>query len=236
MHRAAEIDVSTVEADSLHPRLEAGDHLDQSTFHRLYEAMPPEFRAELIEGVVIVPSPTRPDHGDIQAVVMGLIWVYRVGTPGVRTYDNTSVILPPINEPQPDAVIVIQPDWGGQTRIEDGFLCGAPELVIDVASSSVSYDLHSKCQMYERMGVREYVVLIVRKSEVRWFVAESGRFVPLTADEDGVFRSRVFPGLWLDAPALWSDNGATVMGTVQRGLASAEHAAFVDKLRSQHDS
>jgi Uma2 family endonuclease len=233
MLHTVEPNESSVEPDSASARLEAGDHLEQSAFHRLYEASPPDFRAELIEGVVIVPSPTRPDHGDVQAVVMGLLWVYRVGTPGVRTYDNTSVILPPINEPQPDAVIAIESECGGQMRIEDGYLYGAPELVIEVASSSVSYDLHSKYRMYERMGVREYAVLIVKKGEARWFTAEGGRFVALSPDEHGVFRSRVFPGLWLDAPALWSDNGAKLMDTIQRGLASAEHAAFVEKLRSQ---
>ncbi|HQU44432.1 MAG TPA: Uma2 family endonuclease, partial [Pirellulales bacterium] len=202
MLRAAETDVSTGQSESKPPRLEAGDHLDQPTFHRLYEAMPSHFRAELIEGVAIVPSPTHPEHGDIHAVVMGLIWVYRAGTPGVRTYDDTTVLLPPIDEPKPDAIVVIEPACGGQTGVEDRYLLGPPELVIEVAASSASYDLHSKYRMYERLGVGEYVVLVVEDSDVRWFVAERGQFVPVSAGADGIFRSRSFPGLWLDAAAL----------------------------------
>lgn len=233
MHRAADIDFSSVQPDSANSDLEAGDHLDQPTFHRLYEATSEDFRAELINGVVIVPSPTRCDHGDIQTAVVGLTWIYRAGTLGVHAYDNSTVLLPPVNEPQPDAIVVIKPQFGGQTLVKDGYLLGAPELVIEVASSSVSYDLHSKYQMYERMGVREYVVALVKHAEVRWFAAKDGQFVPVPPDADGIYRSRVFPGLWLNADAIWSGNDAKVLETVQLGLASPEHAAFLEKLRSQ---
>jgi Uma2 family endonuclease len=233
MLRTAESNASSVDSGFALPGLEAGDHLDQPTFHRLYEASPPGFRAELIEGVVIVPSPTRPDHGDIQTAIVGITWVYRAGTQGVHAYDNSTVLLPPVDEPQPDAIVVIKPEFGGLTRFENGYLTGPPELVIEVAASSVSYDLHSKYRMYERTGIQEYAVAVVGRKEVRWFAAENGRFMPIQAGADGIFRSRVFPGLWLDAVALWSGDDAKVLETVQRGLASPEHAAFVEKLRAQ---
>ena len=66
------------------PPLEAGDHLDQATFHARYEAMPPDFRAELIGGVVFVPSPLRSEHGESHALVMGWLTNYWSATPGTR--------------------------------------------------------------------------------------------------------------------------------------------------------
>jgi Uma2 family endonuclease len=233
MHRNAKADARVSQADFGLPRLEAGDRLNQPSFHRLYEAMPPQFKAELIEGVVIVPSPLRFEHGDIHSLMITWIGVFRAATPGVRTLDSATILLPPDNEPQPDATLIIESDRGGQTRVKDGYLVGAPELIIEVASSSASYDLHSKYQMYEKMGVREYVVAVVQEERVRWFVSASGDFVDLSPDKDGILCSPGFPGLWLDAQALWEGDAARLLDTLNRGLASPEHAAFVEKLQLQ---
>lgn len=213
------------------PRLETGDRLDQPTFHRLYENTPKGFKAELIQGTVIVPSPLRWDHGKPHGLVMGWLTAYYAATPGADLADNATVLLPPDDEPQPDATLIIEPAHGGQTRNDDGYVAGAPELIVEVASSSVSYDLHTKYETYQQQGVREYVVVVLRDREVRWFVLDQGRFVPLPADEDGVFRSRVFPGLWLDAAALLAGDARQMLDVVERGIATPEHAAFVERLR-----
>lgn len=105
-------------------------------------------------------------------------------------------------------------------------------MIVEVASSSVSYDLHAKYETYQQQGVQEYVVVVLRDREVRWFVLEQGRFVPLPADEDGVFRSKVFPGLWLDAAALLDGDARKMLEVVERGIATSEHAAFVERLSS----
>jgi Putative restriction endonuclease len=124
------------------PPLEAGDHLDQATFHARYEAMPPDFRAELIGGVVFVPSPLRLDHGVSHALVMGWMIHYSIATPGTQVWDNTTAILGDSSELQPDAALIIEPERGGQTSIsEDGYAIGPPELIVEVASSSESIDL-----------------------------------------------------------------------------------------------
>lgn len=214
------------------PRLETGDRLDQPTFHRLYESTPEGFKAELIQGTVIVPSPLRTDHGKPHALIMAWLGVYHAATPGTDVFDNTTVLLSPEDEPQPDAALIIKPACGGQTRDDDGYLAGAPELIVEVASSSVSYDLHAKYETYQQQGVREYVVVVLRDREVRWFVLAQDRFVPLPADGDGVFRSRVFPGLWLDAAALLDGDARKMLEIVARGIATPEHSAFVERLRS----
>jgi Uma2 family endonuclease len=134
------------------------------------------------------------------------------------------------SEPQPDASLLIISEKGGATRNEQGYVVGAPELIVEIASSSESYDLHSKKADYERAGVREYVVVELRQRKVSWFVSRGGRLEPLSSDAGGIFHSEVFPGLWLDSVALLSRETAEVLAVVKQGIATPEHAAFVEKL------
>ncbi len=130
--------------------------------------------------------------------------------------------------------MLIDPACGGQTRIsEDGYIEGAPELVLEVASSSASYDLHAKRNVYRRNGVREYVVWRVLDEAIDWFVWRDGQYERLPPGDDGILRSEVFAGLWLDAAALLRHDLLTVLATVPRGVASPEHAAFVATLQTQ---
>jgi Uma2 family endonuclease len=215
-------------------RVEAGDHLDQATFHERYKAMPPKFRAELIGGVVIVPSPLLSEHGECHVMVMGWLINYSIAIPGTRVRDNATVILGPTSEPQPDAVLIIDPGYGGQTGIAaDGYATGAPELIVEVASSSASIDLHAKRRDYEQAGVLEYVVVVLRQRVVRWFVLQAGAYREASAGSGSVFTSTVFPGLWLDAEALLQLNGSLMMDTLHWGLATPEHTAFVQQLQRQ---
>jgi Uma2 family endonuclease len=135
------------------------------------------------------------------------------------------------NEPQPDAVLFIDPAKGGQARISaDDYIERAPELVAEVASSSVSYDLHDKLKAYRRNGVCEYIVWRVRDRQIDWFVLKGGKYLRLRLDQSGVYRSKNFPGLWLDPAALIRSDTTALLATLQRGLASPEHAAFVARL------
>jgi Uma2 family endonuclease len=195
-------------------------------------------KAELIDGVVYVPSPVRHRlHGEPHSYVTGWLVLYKAHTSGVQVSDNSTVRLDLDNEPQPDALLLIAPERGGQTHLsQDGYIEGAPELVVEVASSSVSYDLHTKLHVYRRNGVREYVVWRVLDEAVDWFVLREGQYTRLQPGADGLFRSEVFAGLWLDAAALVREDVATVLSAVQQGLASAEHAAFVARLRAAHIS
>ena len=219
------------------PLLEAGDHLDQATFHARYEAMPPDFRAELIGGVVFVPSPLRSEHGVSHALVMGWLTNYWGATPGTQVRDNATAILGEESEPQPDATLVIEPERGGQSRIsEDGYATGPPELIVEVASSSESIDLHAKGRDYEQAGVLEYVVVVLRQRTVCWFVLQDGTYREVAGDAHGVFKSTVFPGLWLDAPALLRLDVRQVMTTLQHGIETPEHAAFVQQLQARRSA
>ena len=214
------------------PPLENGDRLTRDEFERRYEAMPHLKKAELIEGVVYVPSPVRyRHHGAPHALLINWLGHYAAGTPGVGISDNSTVRLDLDNEPQPDALLLIDPACGGQTHFStDDYIEGSPELVAEVASSSVSYDLHAKLHAYRRNGVREYIVWRVLEQAIDWFVLRAGQYEPLPVDANGLLRSEVFPGLWLDPVALVRGELATVLAIVQQGLNSPEHATFVTRL------
>jgi len=226
---------STVELDKALPALENGDRLTRAEFERRYGAMPDMKKAELIEGVVYVPSPVRHrQHGAPHAHLIIWLGQYVAHTPGVEIGDNSSVRLDLDNEPQPDALLFIDPACGGQIRIStDGIIDGAPELVAEVASSSVSYDLHAKLHVYRRSGVREYIVWRVLEQQIDWFVLRAGQYERLPVDAQGLLRSQAFAGLWLDPAALIRSDLTTVLTIGQYGLASPEHVAFVSRLHPQ---
>lgn len=215
------------------PALENGDRLSRVEFERRYNAMPHLKKAELIEGIVYMPSPVRlSEHGEPHSYLMGWLVVYKAATPGVRVGDNTTVRLDLDNEPQPDGSLLIDPECGGQARIsDDGYIEGAPELVLEVASSSASYDLHAKQNVYRRNGVQEYIVWRVLDEAVDWFALRDGQYARLAPGDNGILRSDVFPGLWLDPTALIRHDLVTVIATVQQGVASPAHATFVTALQ-----
>jgi len=213
------------------PELCAGDRLSRAEFEKRYAAMPRVKKAELIEGVVYMPSPVSPEHAGSHFNVIAWLGVYRSATPGVEGFDNGTVRLDLENEPQPDAFLRIRPECGGQSRDSDNYIGGAPELIAEVAASSASYDLHDKLRAYQRNGVLEYVVWRVWDRAIDWFVLRDDRYAPLPLSSAGYYQSEVFPGLWLDAAALIRGDLAQVMAVLQQGLASPEHADLLRRLR-----
>ena len=217
------------------PPLESGDRLTRREFERRYQARPDIKKAELIEGVVYMPSPVRfATHGRPHSLVMTWLGTYWAATPGVQLADNTTVRLDLDNEVQPDALLRLEPVAGGHSRIsEDDYIEGAPELIVEVTASSASYDLHDKLRVYRRNGVQEYVVWQVYDKRVDWFALTEGEYVPLTPDASSVIHSQVFPGLRLLVPALLEGDLTRVLDEQQKGLGTAEHATFVERLREK---
>jgi Uma2 family endonuclease len=216
------------------PELRAGDRLTRTEFERRYAAMPHVKKAELIEGVVYMPSPvSQEDHAAPHFKVIGWLAVYEAGTPGVEGGDNATLRLDLDNEPQPDAFLRILPEYGGQSHNSGKYVGGAPELIVEVAASSASYDLHDKLRAYRRNEVREYLVWRVWDRAIDWFVLREDRYEPLAPNAAGQYQSEIFPGLWLDPAALVRGDLAQVLAVLQPGLASPEHADFVSRLEQQ---
>lgn len=215
------------------PPLENGDHLTRAEFERRYELMPSIKKAELIEGIVYMPSPVRATHSEAHAHVLGWLAVYCAATPPVRLGDNAMVRLDVDNEVQPDALLRLDPTHGGRSRIsEDDYIEGAPELIVEIAASSASYDLHQKLSVYRRNQVQEYIAWQVHDRRIDWYRWREGEYARLTLNDEGIVGSEVFPGLWLHVEAMLNGDLAKVLGELQKGLASAEHETLVQKLRA----
>ncbi|MHB1559008.1 MAG: Uma2 family endonuclease [Isosphaeraceae bacterium] len=211
------------------PPLENGDRLFRAEFERRYDAMPALKKAELIEGEVYVGPPVGyRRHGKPHGQLMTLIGTYAAGTPGLGAGANSTIRLDLESEPRPDVFLTIEPEYGGRIVIsEDDYIEGAPDLIAEVAASSVSYDLGKKLHVYRRNEIREYIVWRVQDRAIDWFALRQGTSERLAPGPDGLLRSEIFPGLWLDPAALVRGDLATVLEIVRRGLDSPEHADFV---------
>ncbi len=221
--------MATVEREMEIEPLVAGDRLTRDEFLRRWEAMPELKRAELIGGIVYMPSPVSVEHGESD--VTTCLRVYAAYTPGCKAGSNATWFMLG-DAPQPDDHLRILPEFGGQSWVEGLYAHGAPELAAEVTRSRTTYDLHQKKDLYEAAGVQEYVVLLLREKEVRWHRLVGKRYQLVALPPDGVIRSAVFPGLWLNVPALLGDDSRQVLETLHQGLRSTEHAEFVVRLQA----
>jgi len=210
------------------PVLEAGDRLSRDEFERRYTRMRRLKKAELVEGTVYVPSPVRASkHAEPHNFLSTWLGIYSSETPGVRCFDNSTVRLDLDNEPQPDLVLIKAPEKGGQVRVtEDDYLEGAPELAVEIVGSSSAYDLHQKKGAYRRNGICEYLAWITGEQRIVWWQLVEGEYHEIVPAGDGLLKSGVFPGLWLDPKALLLGDMKTVLASLRRGLDSSEHRAF----------
>lgn len=204
----------TPRGDTHVPALHTGDHLTRAEFERRYAAMP-HARAELIEGVVYMASPLYAAHGIPHAHMMAWLGIYRAYTPDIELCDNTSLRLDEHNEVQPDAM-VFYTHAGGRVHIRpDGYVEGAPDLIVEIASSSAAYDMHEKRAIYQRCGVQEYIVWLISEQRLVWFELVDGTYAELLPDDQGIIQSHVFPGLDLAVEAMLRGQLAQVLAVVQ---------------------
>jgi hypothetical protein len=213
------------------PPLRAGERLTQTEFHRRYQPHPEKEKFELIGGVVHMASPLGESHGSSHSELAGAFVTYRAATPGTRTADNATSILGMRSEVQPDLLLRILPEYGGQAVVEGGYIHGAPELIAEIADSSETVDLGVRRTDYQAAGVCEYLVVCLQQRQVRWFDFRRGN--EIRATRQGVHRSRIFPGLWIDGAALLDGNASRLLAVVQQGIASTAHARFVQRVERE---
>jgi len=202
---------------ALCPALESGDHMDAAEFHRRYEQRHDLKKAELIDGVVYVPSPARSAQSNARFRLIGELGMYARSAAGVIGATRATLRAGPRNEPQPDVMLCWDAEHGGRSRVDaDSYLTGAPELVAEVAASSLAYDLYEKKELYRRLGVQEHLVWQVEDRRIDWWELRDGEYVRLAADADGRVHSSVFPGLALDVPSLVGSQPAPAKKQRQR--------------------
>ncbi|MDX2178306.1 MAG: Uma2 family endonuclease [Bryobacteraceae bacterium] len=207
-----------------------GQGMSSDEFLERWERMPELKRAELLEGIVYMASPVRIEHGSADGLVSRWLGRYADATPGLRLLPATTCVFGERNVPQPDQSLIVRPEYGGQTKIVDGYLTGAPELAVEVSYSSADYDQTIKKSIYAAAGVVEYVVFDLLAQKVTWWRLVDNGYRKILRGPDGVRRSHVFPGLWLDERAFWSEDNERMMKVAAQGLASPEHADFRKKL------
>jgi Uma2 family endonuclease len=213
-------------------QLQNGDCLSQAEFHEAYRLCPEGVKFELIGGTVYMASPLRRSHGNRHTQLSAVLELYESATPGAELLDNATTILGENSEPQPDLALRILSEYGGQSReTPDDYVQGAPEFIAEIAHSKRSIDLHQKRDDYQRAGVVEYLVLCLREKVLLWFHLKSRR--RLIPDAEGVYRSRVFPGLWLDGPAFLNRQRARVFRVMEEGIASPAHVRFTRMLAAR---
>lgn len=199
------------------PPLNSGDVLGADEYWRRYVAAPDEIKAERIGGKVYLMSPLRAvQHGNPHLLLAQWLATYAMPDPQLTVSDNATIRLDSDNDPQPDLCMY---RTGGQTRLDDGFIVGPPEMIVEIAGSSASYDFGEKRNVYESAGVGEYLVFESIEGRIAWWRRDGRRFVAIEPIER-VYQSISFPGLWLDADALRSANAAQLIETLHAGMNS----------------
>jgi len=214
---------------------EPGDRMSREEFLERWERMPELNNAELIDGVVYLPGPVSIVHGTFNGQFLFVLSYYAAHTPGCESLSKPTWMMLE-SAPQPDGAVCILPEYGGRMRELDGFAAGTPELATEVTPSSRSYDLGPKLALYQRAEVQEYVAALLEEKRIEWRVLENGSYLLISPDADGIFRSRIFPGLWVDNAAFWREDGAGLLAVMEQGLAADEHAKFVDALARRREA
>ncbi len=209
--------------------LAAGDKLTWEEFERAWEAMPELKRAELIGGTIYMPSPLAIPHSSNEIRVSVWLSLYGDATPGCQALAQATTRMF-TDAPQPDCQLRILEECGGKSGVEGDYVRGAVELVAEICHSSAAYDLHQKKDLYRKVGVEEYVAVLVREKKVLWHRWQKGGYGFLSPDKYGIFHSVVFPGLWLNPKSLFADDLSELKRVLELGIKTPEHAAFVEKL------
>ena len=199
---------------------EPGDRLSREEFLARWEQMPALKKAELIDGVVYMPSPVSIVHGGYDGLSHLVLSLFAARTPDCGFFPNTTWLMLE-SAPQPDSCLCWLPP-SGEPKTTDGLATGSPGLIVEVALSSRSYDLGPKLALYQRAEVPEYVAMLVEETRIEWRVLENGSYRLMPPDAEGVFRSKVFPGLWFDTNAFWRKDGLKLLAVLEQGLQSRQ--------------
>lgn len=195
--------------------LHSGDRMSRDEFLRRWERIPEIKRAELIDGVVYLASPVSELHSDYEQLFNRWLSHYQERTEGLKVMPAATFLLAG-SSPQPDLALI---RLSGSSRSGKKFREGPPELVVEIAYSSLAYDLGPKLELYRRGGVAEYITVLLEEKKVQWRVLENRRYHALRPS-GGYLKSRAYPGLWLDPKAVFPPRIRELLASVEAGLAS----------------
>lgn len=184
----------------VYSRVEVAERMGVEEFFR---DAPEDQKAELIDGVMIMPSPPLTIHEQLFSFLFRLLGGYTEELElGEILGSRTAVALDANNAPEPDILFV---SADRRHIIQEKGVMGAPDLVIEILSAgTVRYDRGTKFDAYERAGVRElWLIDPYGPTGTEFYCLEGGRFQPFISDADGILRSAAVSGFWIDVNWLW---------------------------------
>ena len=140
-----------------------------------YINWPDDERWEIIDGVAYNMSPApKVKHQRIS---------WNIGEAFVRAKEKlkgcisfsapTDVVLDEFNVVQPDIFVVCD-----KSKITEDNIKGAPDFVIEITSKSTELkDKREKLFLYERFGVKEYIIVFPEREYVERYVLQNGRYM-----------------------------------------------------------
>lgn len=163
--------------------------------------------------------------GELASSVSYWLCQYRRSTPCVESLGRVSIFLDPTTEIETTAAMWLTPGADDRPRWQR---CeGVPELLVEVTATVHNKVFRRRLRVYEQSEIHELLVVTGDPRDTALYARENGRFARVSPADDGSYRSRVFPGLWLDPSALFSDEWNEMAACLDRGMATEEHAAFV---------
>jgi Uma2 family endonuclease len=205
--------------------------MSQTEFADLYRRTPDSVAAELIGGVVYVSPPPSNEHDAAHMWLSAILMTYKMSVVGIEIGSSISLVMDDEFQPQPDLILRRLPEFGGRSITRaDGSIQGPPELVVEIAYSRRSIELHTKMAEYARCGVVEYLVYMIDEKRLRWFDLPTEQ--ELFPEESGIFKIRQFPGLWIDQQAITANNRSQMIAVLQSGLAKPAHRSFARKMQA----
>lgn len=189
------------------------------TFASLFDVIPEDCKADVIDGVVYLSPPQTIEENDLVSwlcIALGT-FVEELHL-GLVTINKVAYRLDDANGPEPD-VAFIRAQRGDVIR--RAYVDGPPDLAVEIVSpESVDRDYELKRRLYERFGVGEYWIIDPDESTALFLILESGAYVEASLDGT-IFHSRVLPGLTLDTRWLWQRPLPATLPIVRAMLAQA---------------
>lgn len=159
------------------------------TIMEVYKTLPVGTLAELIDNIIYMsPSPISKHQVILNKINVQVYNHLEKNNTGIVYMSPLDVYLDEkSNAVQPDLSVVL---FEGKANVdEDGYIHGAPDLIVEVLSPGNSkYDLVKKKELYEHFGVKEYWIVDPETKQTRGFQLQKGKYI-LISDQIGKMES-----------------------------------------------
>ena len=172
--------------------------------------------AEWVDGEVILMSPVSQAHQRILGFLLTLFQHF------VEANDLGEVLFAPFqmrlrtrpSGREPDLLFVARDRLD---KLQDAYLDGPADLAVEIISAdSRARDRVDKYREYEQAGVREYWLIDPAREFADFYrLNADGIYSQVIIDDDGIYRSNVIEGLWLEVDWLWQDPLPTLMSVLK---------------------